>query len=277
MVDDYRTDDEQIEAIKNWWNENGRSTVVTIVLAIAGVVGWQQWQDSRQQSRQNAAQEYQELLDAVQAPEKTASQLTTAEHLAGGLKEKYSSSTYAHFAALHMAKLHVEQDQLASAREQLQWILDNGAPDPAITSLARLRLARVVLAESGAEQALSLIENVEAGAYRSSYAEFKGDLYDELGKLDLAEQQYGLAKESASAAAGAAANANPLLEMKYKSAVRRLAKNSPAAEVQAAAELQEAGVSAEESPVDTLVEDSIESVEEVVDHGAESINETGEN
>ena len=30
------TEDEQLEAIKNWWNENGTSLVVTVVVVIAG-------------------------------------------------------------------------------------------------------------------------------------------------------------------------------------------------------------------------------------------------
>lgn len=220
MVDEYRTDEEQIEAIKNWWQENGRSTVITVVLAIGGVFGWQQWQKSEQGAQESAAAQYQELLDAVGQTEQTASLVATASHLAGELKENHSSSAYAHFAALHMAKLQVEDNSLSEARAQLQWILDNRAPDPAIASLARLRLARVVFAESGAQEALSVLDNVEAGVYQAAYAELRGDLYHDLGDLDNAEHQYAVAREGADSSTG---NQNALLEMKYKSVVRERA------------------------------------------------------
>ena len=41
---DHLEDDEQVEALKRWWDENGKSTMVAIALAVAGTVGWQQYQ-----------------------------------------------------------------------------------------------------------------------------------------------------------------------------------------------------------------------------------------
>jgi len=38
-VSDHITEEEQIEAFKRWWNENGRSVVVGIVLAVVGYFG----------------------------------------------------------------------------------------------------------------------------------------------------------------------------------------------------------------------------------------------
>ena len=44
MSDSYRTEEEQVEALKAWWRENGKSTVVAIAMAVMGVFGWQGWQ-----------------------------------------------------------------------------------------------------------------------------------------------------------------------------------------------------------------------------------------
>ena len=41
MAEGYESDDEQIEALKQWWHEHGTSTVVTVVVALACYFGWQ--------------------------------------------------------------------------------------------------------------------------------------------------------------------------------------------------------------------------------------------
>jgi len=61
-LDSYRTEDEQIQAIKNWWKENGVSTVLTLCVAVAAVFGWRGWQDQQQQKLDAAAVTYQSML-----------------------------------------------------------------------------------------------------------------------------------------------------------------------------------------------------------------------
>lgn len=234
MVDEYRTDEEQIEAIKNWWDENGKSTLFTIVLAVGATFGWQQWQTSKQESLEAASNQYQQLLTAIQTEERTASQTATAEHLVDEIKQNWPKTVYAYFAALQAAKMSVQENDLEEAQQELQWVIDNNAPEPAITAIARLRLARVVFAKDGAEAALAVIDNVETGPYKALYAEFRGDLHDELGNLDLAEQQYSLAKDASGAAVSG--DGNPLLELKHKSVTRRLAASGVSIGEPAAAE-----------------------------------------
>ena len=52
---DYKTEEEQIEAVKRWWNENGRAVVFAVVIGVSGSFGWQFWQDSKQEGREQAA------------------------------------------------------------------------------------------------------------------------------------------------------------------------------------------------------------------------------
>ena len=47
-MDTYRTEEEQVEAIRHWWDENGRSIIISIVLALAAGFGWQAWKDHDQ-------------------------------------------------------------------------------------------------------------------------------------------------------------------------------------------------------------------------------------
>ncbi len=262
MVDDYRTEEEQIEAIKNWWDENGQSTLLAVALALAGVFGWQYWQSSQTEAREGASAQYESLLASIpQEGEQTASQFATTQHLAEELKTNYSSLNYAYFAAFQLAKLYVERDELSAAREQLQWVVDQKPSEPAIAALARLRLARVVYAEEGAEQALSLIDNVESGPYTAEYAELRGDLYADLGQLEQAEQNYSLAIDSA-----AAAQQQPdrLLQLKHKGVQRRLAMGAAAPEpaVEAAAVAAQTEAQAQTDDSEPTAADSDENDEE---------------
>ena len=43
---DYQSEEEQIEAFKQWWVDNGLKLVAAAVLAIGGTLSWQSWQGS---------------------------------------------------------------------------------------------------------------------------------------------------------------------------------------------------------------------------------------
>ncbi len=91
-MSDMRTEEEQVEALKNWWKENGKSLLLTIALALAVVFGWKGWQNNQRITAENAAVMYQNLVQAValaSAPQATDDQRTTASHLAKTLKDEY--------------------------------------------------------------------------------------------------------------------------------------------------------------------------------------------
>ena len=39
-----KTDQEQVEELQKWWQENRLAIVVGLVVGIGGLVGWEQWQ-----------------------------------------------------------------------------------------------------------------------------------------------------------------------------------------------------------------------------------------
>ena len=193
-MDVYRTEEEQIEAIQKWWKDNGLSTVMGVVLVLAMWFGWNGWKTNQQESSEASSDIYQELLIAVEqvgfAEEaKQEVQKSTATHLAKQLKEEYSATTYARFAALLMAKQAVEADELDKAVEELNWVLGS-RPDKEFMLIAKLRLARVLMAQAKYDESLTLIENVDAGALQAQYEETKGDIYLSQGRKDEARQAY---------------------------------------------------------------------------------------
>ncbi|MCY4428106.1 MAG: tetratricopeptide repeat protein [Halieaceae bacterium] len=188
-MDSYRTEEEQVEALRNWWRDNGKSTIAIVVLALGAGFGWQGWQQYRGEQAQSAAALYQDLLEAVNVSVSLSSaQAATARHLAGTLKSDYSGSIYAQFAAMQLARLAVNEDDLAAAEQELRWVLTRN-PVGDIQRVARLRLARVIAARGETQQALDMLA-VEAGAYAAVYAEARGDIHRLLAQEEQALAAY---------------------------------------------------------------------------------------
>ena len=213
----YDTDEEQIEAIKRWWSENGNSLLMGIAVVVVGVFGWRQWQSSQQAGAEQASNLYQQIMEvgsgnaAAELPEE---QFSTAAFLNEQLRSEHDDSIYARYGALFMAKLHVDAGDLDSAEAQLSWILDNPdlgmfqSVDQSLLLTARLRLARVLLAQGEAQRALDLLGAVEPGPFAAAYAEAEGDAWIALGEQDNARAAYQRAQESGSA--------SPLVELKLR-------------------------------------------------------------
>ncbi len=209
------TEEEQLEALKRWWNENGKSTIAAVVLAVGGYFGWESWQTSQQQQAEAASALYQDLLEAaIVEPGQSLDDAAeaTANHLAATLKDSHSSSLYAAQAALILAKLSVDDGRLDEAAVELEWVLGQ-KPDLELRLLAQLRLARVAIAQQDYDKALSLLaaaDGVELASYSSSYAEVRGDVYILQGMTDQARNEY----QSALAQLEASSSRRQILEMK---------------------------------------------------------------
>jgi predicted negative regulator of RcsB-dependent stress response len=204
----YNTDEEQIEALKNWWSENGTQLMVGLIVALTAVFGYQSWQGSVREDGEAASALYEDLRAAISTGRELSEvQITTARYLADTLIKDHEASAYAKFAAMQMAKLSVEQGELDQAEKDLRWVMDHA--DDTTQSLARLRLARVLFARGDQEGALALIETVDEGAYKSSYSEVRGDFYNQMGRPAEARQAYQTALNELQEA-----GSNPLLQMK---------------------------------------------------------------
>lgn len=198
-MESYRTEEEQVEALKRWWDENGRSTVVAIVIALAAGFGWQGWQAQQRAQAEAASDMYQALLTAITADISTEQQQKAAD-LAEQIKREFDDSTYAQFAALHLARMAVEKEDLPAAEAQLRWVLERADPGSDSAQLARLRLGRVVAATGDTDQALAILAQ-GGSAYQAAYAIARGDALLAAGRRGEALDAYATA-QALSAASG---------------------------------------------------------------------------
>ena len=214
-MDQYRTEEEQVEALRRWWDENGKSTIAAIVIALAAGFGWQTWKANDQSAQENASDIYQAMIQIVGAGDTSPGQLETGVGLAEQLKSEYSGSTYAQFAGLHLARLAVAENDLAEAEAQLRWVLGKAAKGTDTAQVAQMRLARVVAASGDTDQALAILEQGGEGPYQASYAVARGDILLALGRKDEAREAYSNARMLVTSSQG---QVNlPTLEQKLQS------------------------------------------------------------
>lgn len=183
----YETEEQQVEALKRWWQENGTSLIAGVIAALIIIGGWNYWKSYQEEQRNQASALYTQLLEDSRAGKHEA-----VDKLAKRLSEQYGSSSYASFAALALAKSQVQQGQLDEAKKVLEQLLQN-AGSAEIKDVARVRLVRLMSASGEYEQGLKLIAEAAASAsdgFAGIYDELTGDLYVALGRLGEARTAY---------------------------------------------------------------------------------------
>jgi len=195
----YASDEEQLEALKNWWKENGSSLITGIAIVLVVFFGARWWQDSRQATAEAAAEVYDgiiEQLALVQDSGLDAETLAAMESSYDLLRNDFPDSIYARFGALLLASVYVEQENYSQAQVELQWVLDNQelgfmkSAEQEVFLIARVRLARVLIAQERAQEALNLLAEVDPGTMAATYAEVQGDAYAQLGQVEQARAAY---------------------------------------------------------------------------------------
>jgi len=195
----YASDEEQVEALKSWWSENGTSLLTGVALVLAVFFGMRQWQSATQAETGMASDLYQQIADlSLDTISQQMSQetLRDATVFYAQLESEYPDSIYTRYAALAMAKFLVDAEEPQQAASELQWILDNpdlglfNSADEELFQIARLRLARIKLSLDDPQTALTLLREADPGTFATGYAEAEGDVLLNLGQTDEAREAY---------------------------------------------------------------------------------------
>ena len=192
------TEEEQIEALKRWWDDHGKNTIAVVVIAASAYFGWQGWQANQQSQREAASVKFQELSEAaLVAPgvELTEEQQGKINAIGEEIKDQYPNSFYAVSAALFLAKAAVEADNLTLAKRQLEWAKENNK-EAAQAPIIDQRLARVMISLGEAEAALALVSTPPSETFTSGFAEVKGDALAAMGENASAYEAYQTALDT---------------------------------------------------------------------------------
>ncbi len=201
---DFETEEQQVEALKRWWAENGRAVVLGIGIGLALIFGFRGWQSHKTSVAQDASSAYTEILESLEQDDDGDQFLS----LVKGIRDDHGDTPYAAMASLAEARFQVENDQLPEAEAALRWAVDKGAFRE-IVPVAQLRLARVLKAQEKHQDALKVLDSVSSSAFTGHVEEIRGDIYLDLGETSQAATAYQRARES-----GSPTNSGAALQMK---------------------------------------------------------------
>ena len=187
MVEEYLTDRDQEEALRNWWRENWSWILGGIVLGLALLGGWQYMKARDTGYAEAAAKLYADFRGALDRNE-----LDAANRSLATLAADYEKSPYTQQSRLLLAKKHVDAGKLDEALPLLQAVADE-SKDPELAWVARLRVARLLIQQGKQDEALKLLDVEKAGAFAAQVREIRGDAQVAKGNTDAARAEYAAA------------------------------------------------------------------------------------
>ena len=181
---------EQIDALKAWWKDNGKWLLWTLALVLGGFAAMQGWQSHKSNQAMEAAMLFAELGKQVDSRDPKR-----IDNAAAAVIDNYGSSAYAPRALLLAAQVNIQIKDVARAKTQLQWVIEH-ADEEGLKNVARLNLANVLLDEKNYVEAMKLLDAPHPDSFAGLYADLKGDVLGAQGKAEEARAAYQLGLDS---------------------------------------------------------------------------------
>ncbi len=180
-MDQFATEEQQVEAIKRFWKENGVAIIAGGVIGVGGLGGWRYYTDSQIASKEAASANYQVAVESTTSSE-------SVDELSDFV-EQTSESGYKVISQFVLAKQYVEQDELSAAVDVLQNIIVAEKDSP-LAAVAALRLAAVQMQQGQYDSVLSTLGNVTQESFAAQASSLKGDALVALTRNEEAKEAY---------------------------------------------------------------------------------------
>lgn len=175
---------EQLDQLKHFWKQYGNLITWVLIAALGAYAAWNGWNWWQRDQAVKASAMYDELDKAAQAAD-----AERAAAIFKGLSDRYPRTAFAQQAAMRLAKLQFDQGQVDNARATLAWVADNAVEDEYKT-LARLRLAGLLMEQKKYDEALKQLDAADAPAFAALVADRRGDVLLAQGKREDAKAAY---------------------------------------------------------------------------------------
>ena len=109
----YENENDQVEAVKRFFAENGKALAVGVILGVGALIGWRYWNSHQVDSARSASLAYQNAVTAVS--EGKPDSIPAAEKFAAENK-----NTYGALASLELAQQFVDKNELEKADAALK-------------------------------------------------------------------------------------------------------------------------------------------------------------
>ena len=189
---------EKLGDLKAWWAKWGNifsGIVLIIVLAVAGSQAYKWWNAKQAAEASSLYFGVNETVKDLQTAATTATDKSAKQDTAKlktattELLEKFPKTGYAPRAALLAAKAAVDAGDTALAQSNLEWVIANSKEDE-LKSIARMRLASVLLDQQKYDAALAALEGKNDPAFEGLMLDLKGDIFNIQGKKADAKTAY---------------------------------------------------------------------------------------
>ncbi len=178
---------EQLDDLKAFWKRYGNAITWLVTLVLLGFAGWNGWNWWQRDQAGRASALY-EALDTVAQSGDAAK---TAQ-VFDDLKERHPRTAFAQQGGLLAAKVQFDKGQPDRARAILAWVADNALEDE-YRSLARLRLAGLLLDAKQYDDALKQLDAAKSLPFAALIADRRGDILLAQGKPQDAKAAYSAA------------------------------------------------------------------------------------
>lgn len=177
-------DQEQLDALKAFWKQYGNLITWVLILALGGFAAWNGWNWWQRDQGVKAGAMFEELDRAV-----AAGDAERAGRIFNDLKDRYPRTAFAQQGGLAAGKLQFEKGQADAAKASLGWVAAHAAEDEYRT-VARLRLAAVLVEAKQYDEALKQLDEAKAASFEALVADRRGDVLLAQGKADQARGAY---------------------------------------------------------------------------------------
>lgn len=184
-------EEQEINQLKDWWKENGKTIIVAFILGVGGMLGWRYWQAHQAEKIAQASAQYDALIYSAQQDEQ-AKKANIEQFV-----QANSKTAYAVFALLDEAKKATEKQDFAAAEANLNQALTQ-SQDEVLTSIVALRLSAVQFQLGQLDNALTTLNQVKGESFNARKAILTGDIQVAKGDKVAAKNSFEQAQQSGS-------------------------------------------------------------------------------
>lgn len=181
---------EQLDALKAFWNRQGNLITWLLVLVLAAYAGWNGWQWYQRDQAAKAGAMFDELDRAARAGDAERSGRIFAD-----LQARYPGTALAQQGGLLAARVQFDKGQADAARASLAWVAEHGVEDE-MRTVARLRLAALQADAKQHDEALKTLAAATAPGFEGLVADRRGDVLLAQGKPAEARAAYEAAYQA---------------------------------------------------------------------------------
>lgn len=175
---------EQIDQLKHFWAQYGNLITWALILVLGGFAAWNGWNWWQRDQSAKAGAMFEELDRAV-----LAGDADKAGRVFNDLRERFPRTAFAQQGGLAAARLQFDKGQADAAKATLTWVAANASEDEYRT-VARLRLAGLLLEARQYDLALAQLADAKAPTFEALVADRRGDILLAQGKRDEARSAF---------------------------------------------------------------------------------------